>query len=53
VFNERQGKLVLDGDLSMPHAHTVSVDPRTHLVYLPLQNIDGRPLLRIMAARRP
>jgi len=32
----------------MPHAHTVSVDPKTHLVYFPLENIDGHPLLRIM-----
>ena len=37
-----------EGTLSMPHTHTVSVDPDMHLVYLPLQNIDGHPLLRIM-----
>ena len=37
------------GDMHAPHAHTVSVDPRTHQVYLPLENIDGRPVLRIMA----
>lgn len=30
------------------HAHTVSVDPRTHRVYLPLENVGGRPVLRIM-----
>jgi sugar lactone lactonase YvrE len=35
------------GELRIPHAHTVSVDPRTHLVYLPLENINGSPLLRI------
>jgi len=35
------------GEVRAPHAHTVSVDPRTHRVYLPLENIDGRPLLRI------
>ncbi len=29
------------------HAHTVSVDPRTHRVYLPLENVDGHPVLRI------
>ncbi len=34
--------------LEMPHAHTVSVDPKTHLVYFPLENIDGHPVLRIM-----
>ena len=44
----------LDGTSLMPlsevraaHAHTVSVDPRTHRVYLPLENINGRPVLRI------
>lgn len=35
------------GQVRMPHAHTVSVDPRTHLVYLPLENINGRPALWI------
>jgi len=35
------------GVVRAPHAHTVSVDPRTHLVYLPLENVNGRPLLRI------
>lgn len=35
-------------------AHSIAVDPATHLVYLPLQNVHGRPVLRIMApARRP
>src|SRR5436305_12070927 len=35
------------GQIRAPHAHTVSVDPRTHLVYLPLENMNGRPVLRI------
>lgn len=35
------------GQVRAPHAHTVSVDPRTHRVYLPLENINGRPVLRI------
>lgn len=35
------------GAVRAPHAHTVSVDPRTHLVYLPLENVNGRPVLRI------
>lgn len=30
-----------------PNAHTIAVDPQTHWVYLPLENIDGKPLLRI------
>jgi YVTN family beta-propeller protein len=29
-------------------AHTVAVDPGAHYVYLPLENVDGKPLLRIM-----
>lgn len=33
--------------IRMPNAHTVSVDPRTHLVYVPLENVNGRPVLRI------
>ena len=36
------------GQIRAPHAHTVSVDPRTHRVYLPLENIDGHPVLRIL-----
>ena len=28
--------------------HTVRVEPKTHLVYCPLETIDGRPLLPIM-----
>jgi DNA-binding beta-propeller fold protein YncE len=49
VFRENGKALVSEGALSMPHAHTVCVDPDTHLVYFPLQNVGGRPLLRIMA----
>ncbi|MHB1887366.1 MAG: YncE family protein, partial [Acidimicrobiales bacterium] len=29
-------------------SHSVAVDPRTHLVYFPLQDVDGRAVLRIM-----
>jgi DNA-binding beta-propeller fold protein YncE len=48
VFQEADRKLKLLDQFYMPHAHTVSVDPKTHLVYFPLENIDGHPLLRIM-----
>ncbi|CAG9194740.1 DNA-binding beta-propeller fold protein YncE [Paraburkholderia sabiae] len=34
-----------------PNAHVVGVDPSTHRVYFPLKNVDGRPVLRIMARR--
>lgn len=36
-------------EVRVAHAHTVAVDPRTHRVYLPLENVDGRPVLRILA----
>ena len=48
VFQLRNRALTLIGTLFMPHAHSVAVDPHTHDVYFPLQEIDGRPLLRIM-----
>jgi DNA-binding beta-propeller fold protein YncE len=48
VFREDGKNLVHEGDMSIPHAHTVCVDPNTHLVYFPLENINGHPLLRIM-----
>ncbi len=48
VFQEKGKDLRLIGEFNMPHAHSVSVDPKTHLVYFPLENIDGHPLLRIM-----
>ena len=51
VAVERGRKLVKLGQAFLaPHAHTVAVDPATHLVYLPLESGQGgRPELRIMA----
>jgi YVTN family beta-propeller protein len=48
IFQSHGKSLTLLGSFEMPHAHTVSVDPKTHLVYFPLEDIDGHPLLRIM-----
>jgi len=48
IFQSQGKSLTLLGSLEMPHAHTVSVDQKTHLVYFPLENIDGHPVLRIM-----
>jgi len=31
-----------------PAAHTIALDPLTHLVYFPLEDINGAPLLRVM-----
>lgn len=48
VFQSNDKSLTVLGSFDMPHAHTVSVDPKTHLVYFPLENVGGHPLLRIM-----
>ncbi|SIT43816.1 conserved exported hypothetical protein [Paraburkholderia ribeironis] len=34
-----------------PNAHVVAIDPNTHRSYFPLKNVDGRPVLRVMAPR--
>lgn len=48
VFRIR-GKVVTPlGTLVAPQAHSVAVDPATHRVYLPLANVAGRPVLRIL-----
>lgn len=45
------GRLHALGEIRAPHAHTVAVDVLTHRVYVPLENIAGRPVLRILSAR--
>jgi DNA-binding beta-propeller fold protein YncE len=51
VFEERERALQLLGEYRAPAAHSVSVDPATHRVYLPLENVGGRPVLRILSPR--
>lgn len=53
VFRVEGKALIIEGQVSMPHAHTVCVDPSTHLVYFPLENVDGHPVLRIMETNQP
>jgi DNA-binding beta-propeller fold protein YncE len=49
AFAETSRRLSKLGEAKLAeHAHTVAVDPKTHLVYFPLENIGGRPILRIM-----
>jgi len=49
VFNIQKGNITKVAEAFFaPRAHTVSVDPKTHQVFFPLQNIDGQPVLRIM-----
>lgn len=48
VFDQRDGSLQKVGEgLFAPNAHSVAVDSRTHRVYFPLQNVGGKPVLRI------
>ena len=49
VFDVRGGSLTSLGEYRAPHAHSVAVDPTTHHVYLPLQDIGGKPVLRILS----
>jgi DNA-binding beta-propeller fold protein YncE len=48
IFQEANRSLEQIGELRLPHGHTVAVDAKTHLVYFPLENLDGKPVLRIM-----
>jgi YVTN family beta-propeller protein len=49
IFDEQSGRLQPVGAYRAAHAHTIAVDPTTHVVYLPLENVDGKPVLRILA----
>lgn len=52
VFRATGNEVQPLGHCNMPHAHSVSVDPKTHLVYFPLESVGGRPVLRIMQPRK-
>ena len=48
VFDEKDKTLVNVGRGQLAsRAHTVAVDSQTHNVYFPLENINGKPVLRI------
>ena len=50
VFRHSKGKLEKIGDIKIgPNSHSVSVDSVTHRAYFPLKNVNGSPVLRIMA----
>lgn len=49
VFQERAGALDSIGEYRAPAAHSVAVDPISHRVYLPLKDLGGRPMLRILS----
>src|SRR5437762_2460163 len=48
VFAERDGSLGQLGWYRAPKAHSVAVDPATHRVYLPLANLSGHAVLRVL-----
>jgi YVTN family beta-propeller protein len=51
IFDERERKLEKRGEgFFAPNAHSVAVDSKTHRVYFPLQNVGGKPVLRIAQA---
>jgi len=48
IFDEHGKNLEKVGEgFFAANAHSVAVDPRTHHVYFPLQNVSGKPVLRI------
>jgi len=48
IFDEHGRALEKVGEgLFAPNAHSVAVDSNTHRVYFPLQNVGGKPVLRI------
>jgi YVTN family beta-propeller protein len=48
IFDEHGRALEKVGEgLFAPNAHSVAVDSKTHRVYFPLQNVGGKPVLRI------
>jgi YVTN family beta-propeller protein len=48
IFDERGRNLEKVGEgFFAANAHTVAVDQRTHRVYFPLQNVKGKPVLRV------
>lgn len=50
VFQEQGTTLKKLGQAFLaPNAHTVAVDQQSHRVYQPLENVKGKPVLRIMA----
>ena len=53
VFNIEKGSITKVAETFFAaHTHTVSVDPKTHQVFFPFQNIGGQPVLRIMRSNK-
>ena len=48
AFDAHGDSLVALPSYHAPSAHSVAVDPTTHLVYVPLENVAGRPTIRVL-----
>src|SRR5437870_2146005 len=48
VLEDRDRSLSQLGWYRAPKAHSVAVDPATHRVYLPLADVSGHPVLRVL-----
>jgi DNA-binding beta-propeller fold protein YncE len=53
TFDVRGDSLVPLPSYSAPHAHSVAVDPASHLVYVPLEDVGGKAVLRILSLESP
>lgn len=52
VYDVGNGRLVRIAQAFLHlHAHVVAVDPATHRVYFPLQDVGGKPVMRVMEPR--
>jgi hypothetical protein len=48
MFDERAATPHKIGEACLaPNTHTIAVDSATHRVYVPLENVDGHPVLRV------
>lgn len=48
IFDEKQDRLeAVAKGFYAAKAHTIAIDSSTHRIYLPLENVSGKPLLRI------
>ena len=54
VFRVQKRTLVKIGEgFLAPEAHSVAVDPQSHRVYFPIQNLNGHAVLRVMEPVTP
>lgn len=53
IFSVEKDKIKkISEGFAAKNAHTISVDQKTHLVYLPLEDVGGKPVLQIMEIQK-